>query len=114
MIARMEFGRAAPKSIQDRFSSSGSLAMLAAMPLPRRGLGGAPPSDVAAHPYDSVPAHRCFALSFSVEGPILFSLGGPLSPARLALTARALADPRFRFLVLQFRMPWLFGFLRFF
>ena len=31
MIARMDFGRAAPKSIQDRRSGSGSLAMLAAI-----------------------------------------------------------------------------------
>ena len=31
MIARVDFGRAMPKSIQDRCSSSGSLAMLAAM-----------------------------------------------------------------------------------
>ena len=33
MIARMDFGRTAPESIQDRFSTSGSLAMFAAIRL---------------------------------------------------------------------------------
>ena len=61
MIARMDFGRAAPKSIQDRCSGSGSLAMLAAIRRASSRVRSLPADYIRAAQHARGQLHRCRA-----------------------------------------------------